>query len=155
MKKRVLSLFLVVTMCIVALPFCKKEVRAAEAISEDVPLSVIMTENALIGESEFDIRGVYYLSGKSIINDAGGGKIGWGGCTYAAVRCKVSVNAMVERLVNGSWVHVTSSSTTVENAYTAVVSKTSLVASGYSYRVRCYHYAHTDYSDSCTSALRM
>ena len=95
------------------------------------------------------------MAGNSIINDAGGGKIGWGGVTNAAVRCKVSVLAIVERKVDGSWVRVTSASAEATNAYSAIVSKTLSVASGYYYRVRCVHYAATDTSSSYTGGLLM
>ncbi len=155
MKKKVLSMFLVMIMCVLAFPFSQAEVYAEEPISEDVPFSTILTEDALVGYSESNTWGVYYLSGQSVINDAGGGKIGWGGVTNAKKRCTVAINAIVERLYNGSWVRVTSAFNEVENTYVAMISKTMSVTSSYSYRVRCYHYAHTDVSDSCTSALRM
>lgn len=153
MKKRITALFLALMFCVSG--FLVTDFKAdAEEIAQDVELSTIMTEDALIGYAQV-ARGVYLAEGVSVINDAGGGKIGWGGITNAAVRCKVSTLAIVERKVDGSWVRVTSASTTNTNAYTAVVSKTLSVASGYYYRVRCVHYASTDTSSSYTSGLWM
>jgi hypothetical protein len=90
-----------------------------------------------------------------VINDAGGGRIGCGGITDAAVKCKVSVNCIVEKKVNGSWSRVTSWSSTNTYAYSASVSKYLSVGSGYYYRVRCNHAAGSDTSNSYTSALWM
>ena len=99
--------------------------------------------------------GVYLSSGTSVINDAGGGKIGAGGTTNARVKCQVSVNVIVERKVNGSWVRHTSWSATNYNALVATTGKTLSVASGYYYRVLCVHNAATDTSSSYTGALWM
>lgn len=154
MKKK-LMLFLALLMCVTGIWNQNLCVQAEETIDEDVELSEIMTEDALIGYANLQTKGVYLASGFSIINDAGSGKIGWGGSTHAALKCKVSVNAIVERLVNGSWVRVTSASNTVTSGLTAVVSKTTLVGSGYYYRVRSQHHASSDYSSSWTDALSM
>ena len=143
-------------MCITGTLNQNMVVQAQEPVNVDIEFSELLTDDALIGyTAPNDTRGVYYLSGRSIINDSGAGKIGWGGVTNAARTCKVSVNAIVERLENGSWTRVTSSSNTVANGLVATVSKMTLVGSGYYYRVRCYHYAATDYSSSCTSSLYM
>ena len=122
---------------------------------QDVELSEIWTEDALVGYANVQTRGVYLLSGVSIINNAGNNKIGCGGSTTAALKCKVSVSAIVEKKVNGSWARVTSWTVTNASAYTATASKTLSVGSGYYYRVRCLHYAGTDSSSSYTSALWM
>lgn len=154
MKKRITALFLALMFSVMGI--ITSNLKAdAEEIGQDAELSEIMTEDALIGYAELKTRGAYLASGYSIINDAGSGKIGWGGVTSAAVKCKVSTLAIVERKVDGSWVRVTSASATKTSAYTAVVSKTLSVASGYYYRVRCVHYASTDTSSSYTSGLWM
>lgn len=127
----------------------------AENSVEDVELSDIMTEDALIGYAESQTWGVYLARGFSIINDAGSGKIGCGGITEAAVKCKVSVNVVVERKVNGSWTRVTSWSSSNASAYSVSVSKTLSVGSGYYYRVRSTHTAGTDTGSSCTENLWM
>ena len=124
-------------------------------VSQDVPISEITTEDALIGYSEENTWGVYLGSGMSIINDSGGGKIGWGGATHAARTCKVSITSTVERYSGGSWLRVTSATATTASGVTAVLSKTTLVGSGYYYRVRSTHYASTDVSSSCTNSLLM
>ena len=154
MKKKIATLLLAGVLCITG-AVAEDTVYAQEAVDVDIEFSELLTEDAIIGYSDSAVRGIYYVNGMSIINDSGGGKIGWGGATHAALDCKVSVNAIVERLVNGSWTRVTSASNTRQYDITAVVSKTSLVASGYYYRVRCQHFAASDYSSSCTSSLYM
>ena len=157
MKKRIVAMMLAVVFSVIGMMANGWNVKAAEieAAEQEVDISTVMTEDALIGYAPLINRGVYLLEGVSALNDAGGGKIGWGGITNAVVKCKVSVNAIVERKVDGSWVRVTSSTTTNTNAYTAVVSKTLSVASGYQYRVRCVHSANTDTSSSFTGTLWM
>ena len=128
----------------------------AEDSAEDIDISYLLEDdNALIGYAEMQTWGVYLAEGVSIINDAGGGMIGCGGITNAAVKCRVSVNAIIERKVGSSWVRVTSWTVTNENAYTAMVSKSLSVGSGYWYRCRCVHSAETDASNSSTSPLWM
>ena len=129
--------------------------HAQTPVDVDIEFSELLTEDAIIGYTDSSSRGVYYASGMSIINDSGGGKIGWGGATHAARTCKVSVNAIVERLEDGSWYRVTSASNTLASGMVVTVSKTTLVGSGYYYRVRCQHHAATDYSSSFTNALYM
>lgn len=154
MKKKVVALLLALMFSVTGFVLGDGKVYAEDS-AQDVELSTIMTEDALIGYAQSQTRGVYLASGYSMINNAGGGKIGWGGVTNAALKCKVSCNAVVERKVNGSWVRVTSSTTTNASAYSAIVSKTLSVASGYYYRVRCTHSASSDVSNSYTSALWM
>lgn len=114
-----------------------------------------MTEDALVGYAQLVNRGVYLAEGISIINDAGSGRVGCGGITEAAVRCKVSINCVVEKKVNGSWTRVTSWSNTSASAYSVSISKYLSVGSGYYYRVRSTHSAGTDASNSYTGALWM
>lgn len=152
--KKLTSFFLVLVLSICCLGTYNINVQAEE-IGEDVDLSFLMTDSALIGYSESQTWGAYLLEGFSVINDAGGGKIGAGGSTTAVTKCTVSVNAVVERKVDGSWVRVTSWTVTNTNAYSAVAGKTISVGSGYYYRVRCVHRASTDASSSCTGALWM
>lgn len=156
MIKKITILLLAGIMCITGTLYQNMVVHAQEPVNVDIEFSELLTEDALVAYANpTDSRGVYYANGMSIINDSGGGKIGWGGATHAARTCKVSVNAIVERLQNGSWARVTSASNTVASGLVATVSKTTLVGSGYYYRVRCYHYAATDYSSSWTGSLYM
>lgn len=156
MIKKITILLLAGIMCITGTLYQNMVVHAQEPVSVDIEFSELLTEDAIIGYTNpTDNRGVYYASGNSIINDAGGGKIGWGGVTNAARVCKVSVNAIVERLESGSWTRVTSASNTVASGLVVSVAKTTLVGSGYYYRVRCQHHAATDYSSSFTNALYM
>lgn len=127
----------------------------AEDIGEDIPYEALLTDDALVTYAQSQTRGVYLIDGTSIINDAGGGKIGAGGSTTAAKRCTVSVNVVVERKSGSSWVRVTSWTVTNQNALVASASKAISVGSGYYYRVRCTHRASSDVSNSCTSSLWM
>lgn len=155
MKKRVLSSLLAIMLCVVGVVHMNVEVNA-EVPSEDVELSVIKTDNALIGHSQNQTWGVYYSDGYSIINKMSPTKVGAGGVTNANVRCTVKVNAILEKKnSSGTWVRVTSWLQTNENAYSAVISKSVTVSTGYYYRVRSYHYAGSDTSSSSTNALYM
>lgn len=154
MRKRVMALFLALLFSVLGMLNSQVEVKAEDA-GEEVDISFLLTDDALIGYAQNQTWGVYLSDGYSTINDAGGGKIGCGGVTNAARRCTVSVNAVVERKVSGGWERVTSWTQTNQSALTASVSRTLLVASGYYYRVRSVHYASTDTSSSCTDALRM
>ena len=154
MKKRVIALVLALMFSVTGIMVEDNKVYAEES-EQDVEMSEVWTEDALVGYAESQTWGVYLARGISVINNAGGGKIGCGGITEAAVKCKVSCSAIVEKKVNGSWTRVTSWTTTNTSAYSATVSKTLSVASGYYYRVRCLHYASTDASSSYTDGLWM
>ena len=155
MKKKIVSMFLALLICMIGVWSPVHEVHAEETINQDVEMSEIMTDDALISYTDSNTWGVYLSSGMSIINDSGGGKIGWGGTTYAARTCKVSITCIVERYSGGSWLRVTSATTTTANGLLASVSKITPVGSGYYYRVRSAHYASTDVSSSSTHALLM
>jgi len=153
MKKRLFSLLLAIMLCVVGIVNMNVEVKA-EVPSEDVELSSIMTNDALIGYSQNQTWGVYFSDGYSIINKISSTKVGTGGVTNANVKCTVKVNAILERKnSSGTWVRVASWIQTNENAYSAVISKSVTVSSGYYYRARCYHYAGSDSSSSWTNAL--
>ena len=154
MKKKLTMILLAFVLCTTSLYTVDMKANA-EDIGKDVTYESLLTDDALIGYMQSQTWGVYLSSGTSIINDAGGGKIGAGGLTNAAKKCTVSVNAIVERKVGSSWVRVTSWTVTNTNALVASASKTISVASGYYYRVRCVHRAATDASNSCTSSLWM
>ncbi len=154
MKQRLLAMLMGIVLCVTCVLNMGFESNA-EDVGEDISYSELMTENALVGYAENITRGVYLLDGHSIINKISSTKIGAGGVTNAAVKCKVVTNAIVERLSNGLWVREASWTTTVESGYSAMVSKSLTVTTGYYYRVRCVHYASTDRSSSYTSALGM
>lgn len=154
MKKRLVSFCLAFMFCLTGTILGDAKVYA-EDTAQHIDMSQVWTEDALVGYAESQTWGVYLAQGVSIINNAGGGKIGCGGITEAAVKCKVSVTAIVERKVGSSWVRVTSWTSTNASAYTASVSKTLSVSSGYYYRVRSTHYAGSDTSSSYTSGLWM
>lgn len=152
MKKRIIALFFAFLFSVTGIIAGDGKVYAEES-AQDVDISEVWTDDALVGYGQSQTWGVYLLQGISVINDAGSGKIGCGGITEAAKKCKVSVTAIVERKVSGSWTRVTSFTTTNASAYSATASKTLYVGSGYYYRVRCTHYASTDVSSSCTDGL--
>lgn len=154
MKKRIVATVLALLFSVTGMIAGERKVYAEDSV-QDVELSEIWTEDALVGYVESQTWGVYLARGISVINDAGGGKIGCGGITEAAVKCKVGVTAIVEKKVNGSWTRVTSWTNTSSSAYSISVSKTLSVASGYYYRVRSTHYAASDGSSSYTGALWM
>ena len=153
MKKRALTILFAILICVMGIVNGAINVRA-EAISEEIEMSELMTDNALIGYSESQTWGVYYSDGYSIINKISSTKVGTGGVTNANVKCTVTVNAILERKnSSGNWERVTSWTQTNQNAYSTMISKSVIVASGYYYRTRCYHYAATDSSSSCTAGL--
>lgn len=128
----------------------------AEDWGEDISFSELITENTLIGISQMQTRGIYLAEGNSYISKMSTTKIGAGGDTIAATKCKVSVTAIVERSSTGtSWGRVTSWTSTVASGYSASLSKSLVITKGYYYRVRSSHYAGSDGSSSCTSALWM
>lgn len=153
MKKKIMMLLLVLTMCVTGV-FTGNATVYAEVEEEDVDMSFLLIENALMGYMDSGTYGVYLLNGISIINDAGGGKIGAGGITTAARTCNVSINSIVERKTSsGTWARVIS--WVAEREYDDMVSISRTVTVGkYSYyRVRSIHTANSDISSSCTDAL--
>ena len=154
MKRKVMALLLTMVMCLTTM-FCLGFEVKAEDVGEDIEISELLTEEALIGYAQPTTRGVYLMEGNSIINKISSTKIGAGGTTTAAVKCKVTVCPIVERQVNGSWARVTSWTVTNASAFTAMASKSITVSTGYYYRVRCLHYAASDGSSSWTGALWM
>lgn len=154
MKQRILAMLLSLVICVAGMMGEGLSARAEDA-GEDLDYSYLATDSALIGYAEAQTRGVYLAEGNSIINKISSTKIGAGGTTGAAVKCTVSVTSIVERETSTGWARVTSWTQTNESAYTAVVSKSLTVGTGYWYRVRSSHYANSDVSSSCTSALYM
>ena len=152
MQKRILTMLLMVVMLFTSMMCWEVNVNAQE--EEDIAMSEIMTEDALIGYAQSQTWGVYLSDGHSVINKISSSKVGAGGVTNAAKKCTVKVASMLERKnASGSWEMVTSWTQTNQNAYIAMLSKSVAVASGYYYRVRSYHYAGTDTASSNTSAL--
>ena len=155
MKRKFLNATLAMIICFTGIFGLNISVNA-EVESVDIDMEYLMTEDALVGYADNQTWGVYYSDGYSIINKISSTKIGAGGATNAAVRCNVSVTAILERkTASGSWTRVTSWTQTNDNALTAMISKSVTVPTGYYYRVRCYHYAGTDSSSSFTNALWM
>lgn len=155
MKRRILTMLLAVMICITGVLSWNVNVNA-EVESEDIDMSYLLTEDALIGYADNETWGVYFSDGYSIINKISSTKIGAGGVTNASRKCTVSVTAILERKTSsGSWARVTSWSQTNTNTYSAMVSRSVTVGTGYYYRVRSNHYASTDSASSCTNALWM
>lgn len=153
-KQKMVAIILTVLICLTSI-LNSEIVTEAEETSENIDFSYLMTDKALVGYSESVTKGVYYSDGYSIINKISTTKIGAGGVTNAVVKCKVSITSIVERKTSSGWSFVTSWTQTNENAYSAMISKSLTVATGYYYRVRSSHYASTDTSSSWTDALKM
>ena len=154
MKKRIVTMLLAVMLCVTGIFTMEIQVNAEED-GEELDYSYLATDNALIGYAVPETRGMYYSDGYSIINKISSTKIGAGGVTNAAIRCKVSITSIVERKTSTGWARVTSWTQTNENAYSAMISRSLIVSTGYYYRVRSHHYAATDVSVSATDALWM
>ena len=154
MKRNILALLIAVIMTVCGFWNGNLESQAEE-LGEDINMSYLLTEDALIGYADMQTRGVYLASGHSIINKMSSTKIGVGGITNAAKYCKVSVLTIVERQTTTGWARVTSWSATNDYDITVGISKSLSVGTGYYYRVRSTHYAASDTSSSCTSALKM
>lgn len=154
MRKRIIAMLLIATFLVSGFYLKEMETMAA-GVEEDMDVSYLLLEDALVGYAELKTRGIWLGEGYSSINDAGAGKVGCGGVTNAALRCRVSVCAIVERKTDTGWARVTEWSQTNESSYTASVSKYLYVTTGNWYRVRSIHYAATDTSSSWTDALWM
>lgn len=153
MKRKILCALLSVIFCVMGI--VRLDVVASTDVqSEDIEMSELFTEDALIGYAERQTWGVYLASGNSVINKISSSKVGAGGTTNAAVRCNVSITSILEKKnASGSWVRVISWTQDNANAFSAGISKSVTVPSGYYYRVRSYHYASTDSATSYTNAL--
>ena len=88
MKQRLLAMLMAVALCVTCVCTVGFETKA-EDMGEDISFSELMTENALVGYAENITRGVYLLDGYSVINKISSTKIGAGGTTTAAVKCRV------------------------------------------------------------------
>lgn len=153
MKAKLLALLIAITVCFTCALQGGVDVHAEEA-GEEIDLPYLLTDDALVGYAALTARGVYLAEGYSIINKISSSTIGAGGITNAAVKCTVTVTSIVERKNDsGSWVRVTSWTKTNENAFSAGISRSLTVGTGYYYRVRSYHYASSDSSTSNTAAL--
>ena len=153
MQKRISTILLSLAICIAGVIGGPIEVNA-QTQSEDIDMSCLMTDGALIGYADNQTWGVYLVDGYSVINKISSTKVGAGGTTNAAIKCTVRITSILERKnSSGSWERVTSWTQTNTNAYYAVLSKSVIVASGHYYRVRSNHYASTDSASSYTGAL--
>lgn len=152
MKKRILCLMFAMVFSVVGI--LQYDMTASAVESEDIDISCLMTEDALTGYADNMTWGVYLASGTSTINKISSSKVGAGGTTNAAKKCTVRITSILERKnSSGSWERVISWTQTNENAFTAGISKSVTVPSGYYYRVRSHHYASSDSASSYTNAL--
>ena len=157
MRKQMISLIMIVVITVCGFYGLEMSVQAegTEAIgaAEDLDFYYFTAENSLIVYTYMNTRGVYLAEGDSFVSKLATNKIGAGGSTTAALRCKVSITSVVERYNSGTWVYVISWTQTNENAISAAISKSLAVSGGTYYRVRSTHYAGTDSSTSCTNGL--
>lgn len=159
MKKRKKLILVLVCMCAFLFVDYEMNVVAQEKNDsfekdEDIDYTYFTEFNALYGYANVP-RGVYLLSGDSAISKINSYTIGVAGNTNAALRCDVSVTTIVERynMETDRWAFITSWTKENTNAFTAIISKSLIVDSGYYYRVRSLHSAGTDASSSWTNAL--
>lgn len=153
MKRKILSVLFSIIFCVTGIMQWSFMVNA-EGGSEDIDMSLLMSEDAVIGYADVQTWGVYLANGTSVINKISSSKVGAGGTTNASVKCNVSITSILERKnSSGSWERVTSWSQTNASSFYAGISKSVTVPSGYYYRVRSYHYASTDTASSYTNAL--
>lgn len=159
MKKRVMVLVLTMLFSIVSmfsqnLSAFAKENEDVVGTEGNIDHSYFTPLNSLYGHANAT-RGVYLASGDSAITKHSSYEIGASGVTTAAVRCDVTVIVIVERynMQTDGWQFITSWTKENTNAFTAAISKSLIVDSGYYYRVRSLHYAGTDSSSSWTNAL--
>ena len=155
MKKKIIATLLACVMSITGFWYGRVEAHAQETQGQDIDYSYLMNENALIAYADMQTWGVYLMDGTSVINKISSTTIGAGGSTTAAFRCTVTTTSIVERYIDGKWARVTSWTQTNQNAFSATVSKSLIVAPNNTYRVRSAHYANTDVSSSCTNGLKM
>lgn len=154
MRNRKIALVLALLIFCTSFNVMRSKVNAEE-MEENIDFSYLLTEDALVGYAENQTRGIYLAEGSSIINKISSTKIGAGGITNAAIKCEVSITSIVERQTSTGWAWVTSWTQTNPYAFSAAISKSYVVGTGYNYRVRSLHYAGTDGSSSCTDALVM
>lgn len=154
MRKKLVAILLALAFSVCGFWNLNAESYAQED-ENNTDMSYLMTESSLIGYTENMTRGIYLVNGFSVINRISSTKIGAGGVTNASQYCKVSVTAIVERETSAGWERVTSWTTTSNYGITAAVDRSLNVGTGYYYRVRCSHYAASDYSSSWTDGLRM
>lgn len=153
MRRNVFGIILAIMICVTGIMQIDVVV-SAEVESEDIDMSYLVTEDALVGYVENQTWGVYLASGTSTINKISSTKVGAGGTTNAAVKCSVSITSILERKnSSGSWERVTSWTQSNTSSFYAMISKSVTVPSGYYYRVRSHHYASTDSASSYTNAL--
>ena len=155
MRQKIVAMLMAVAICATCVGGFGIESRAEDTSGNAENYSVFTAVDALVGYTENQTRGIYLASGYSVINKISSTKVGAGGITYAALKCKVSVNAILEKLSGSSWVRVTSWTTTVQSGFSAVVDESKTVSTGYYYRVRCIHTASSDGSTSYTNNLWM
>ena len=157
MKKKIIALIGVFSICVSSLLGYCTDVLAVDSVAtheSNVSTSYLVESSELVGYAVIP-RGIYLASGSSSISKQSSYQIGASGITNAAVRCDVSITTIVERynLETDRWGFITSWTVEKENAFTAAISKSLIVDSGYYYRVRSLHYAGTDSSSSYTNAL--
>lgn len=159
MKKKILSFFIMLSLCSISIfsqSLCvwAEEDEVVVGTEENIDYSYFLQHHTLYGYANIP-RGVYLATGNSGITKISSYQIGASGRTNAAVRCDVGVVAIVERynMQTDGWQFITSWKQENSNALSATVSKSLVVDSGYYYRVRSLHYAETDSSSSCTNAL--
>ena len=144
MKTRIKGfVILMICMCIMVTGI---QVKAAD--TEDVWVgleSKLLEKESESEDTWFNMmrRGTYLKAGRAKISNEGNRVVKISGGTDAHQVCdRVVVTIYLDRYENGTWVPVTSVSSSATNAYTANCSKNVSVTGGYYYRARGYHTIH-------------
>lgn len=155
MKRKLALIFMAAVLSFTSLSVNVGQVRAEEVEVEDYDYNNLETAGGLVDTVGPMTRGVYLVSGTSVINKHSETKIACGGNTIAAKNCKVICVVAVEKYNGNGWARVTSWTASKSSDMLITTSKLVTVQKGYKYRVRCTHYAASDVGSSCTDALKM
>lgn len=155
MRRKLALIFMAAVLSFTVLSIDVGQVRAEEVEVEDYDYNNLETAGGLVDTVGPMTKGVYLVSGTSVINKHSATKIACGGNTIAAKNCKIICVVAVEKFNGNGWARVTSWTASRSSDISVMTAKIVTVQTGYKYRVRCTHYAASDVGSSCTDALKM
>lgn len=155
MRRKLALIFMAAVLSFTVLSVDVGQVRAEEVEVEDYDYNNLETAGGLVDTVGPMTKGVYLVSGTSVINKHSSTKIAAGGDTTASRDCKVICAVVVEKYTSYGWERYTSWTASRSSDISVMTAKIVTVQTGYKYRVRCTHYAASDVGSSCTDALKM
>lgn len=155
MKRKLALIFMATVLCFTSLSVNVGQVHAEEVEVEDYDYHCLATSGGLVDTVGPKTRGIYLVSGMSMLTKHSSTKIACGGDTTASTNCKIVCAVIVEKYTSYGWERYTSWTASKASDVSVVTAKLVTVATGYKYRVRCTHYAASDVGSSCTNALKM